>query len=125
MTSDLELYPLYLDFTDLATSIVTEKQSIAYSGSFQTVRFYVERLTNQIADIEAKLSTKNVKEENKPVITSIKVFDKITLSHDGSLLTLEVYIFIYHFCCIHIYITYSFLDYIYYFRNVFIIDIPI
>ena len=67
-----------VDYTDLAMSTVTQRQSIAYTGTFQLLQYYLHQLSADVEMVEH--ATKQ----------SMIVFKAITVTHDPKMVTLEV-----------------------------------
>ncbi|KAK2174225.1 hypothetical protein NP493_817g02008 [Ridgeia piscesae] len=65
------------NYTDLAMSTVTQRQSIAYTGTFQLLQYYLHQLSADVEMVEH--ATKQ----------SMIVFKAITVTHDPKMVTLE------------------------------------
>ena len=69
---------LFTDYTELAMSTVTQRQSIAYSGTLSQLYYYLSQLSG---DIE------NVEQSDKK---GLQVFKAVTVLHEPGMVTLEV-----------------------------------
>lgn len=69
---------LLSDYTELATSRVTQRQSIAYSGTLAQLRYYLSQLSGDVEMVE--IGDKK----------AIQVFKAVTIIHEPRMITLEV-----------------------------------
>ena len=68
------------DYTDLAMSTVTQRQSIAFTGSLPLLEFYLNQLSGDVERIETTASS-----------TALRVFKAVTVTHSPRMVILEVW----------------------------------
>jgi len=68
----------FIDYTELAMSTVTQRQSIAYTGTLSQLYYYLSQLSG---DIE------NADQSDKK---GLKIFKAVTLLYEPGMVTLEV-----------------------------------
>ena len=81
---EITLDNLVVDYTELATSTVTQRQSIHYTGSPQLLYFYLVQLAGELQHIETDQEKKDA-----PVL-HVKAFEAITVQLIPPVCTLEV-----------------------------------
>ena len=67
------------DYTDLAMSTITQRQSIAYTGTFPLLRYYLTQLSGDVEEYD-------VGEKQ-----ALRVFKAVNVVFEGRMVTLEVY----------------------------------
>ncbi len=67
------------DYTDLALSTVTQRQSIAYTGTLQQLHYYLNQLSGDVHKV--------MLEKDKQ---ALKVFQSITVVYEPKMVTIEV-----------------------------------
>ena len=70
------------DYTDLAMSTVTQRQSISYTGTMAMLQYHLGQLSGDVEILDSK--------ENRDR-KALRVFKVVTLTFDPSMVTLEVY----------------------------------
>ena len=82
------VFIVYVDYTDLAMSTVTQRQSIAYSGTLSQLYYYLSQLSGEIEKLTKDQSDRQ----------GLRVFKAVTLTREQGLVTLEVTLPIIQLC---------------------------
>ena len=69
---------LYLDYTDLTMSRVTQRLSIAFTGTLGQLQYYLGQLSGDVEKLEVN---------DKP---ALRVFKAVTITQEPRMVTLEV-----------------------------------
>lgn len=67
-------------YTELNNSVLTQRQSVFYSGSLALLQFYLHQLAGEVENLET----------NDPKKKSLRVFKQITLNYEPPVVILEV-----------------------------------
>ena len=74
----LSVHCIFIDYTDLAMSTITQRQSIAYTGTFPLLRYYLNQLSGDVEEYD-------VGEKQ-----ALRVFKAVNVVFEGRMVTLEV-----------------------------------
>ncbi len=67
-------------YTELANSVLSQRQSVFYSGSLALLQFYLHQLAGEVENLES----------GDPKKKSLRVFKQITLNYEPPVVILEV-----------------------------------
>ena len=73
---------LVVDYTDLAMSMVTQRQSVAFTGTYPLLYFYLNQLSGEVRRLPSNPTVSDRQ--------SLMIFSAITVTYEPRIVTLEV-----------------------------------